>query len=409
MYEWMPLTISFVALIAAILKIHGFALFRWSVIIFALGAGQIYFAVIALVLFLVVESKWRLSLHGHNKTAIAIAISFLAILIVTTQSTFTLRTYSELAQLCIYIFIFLLVISVVEGGEQISLILKASVLGSCYVSIAGYFTIYVGWQSLPDLFVGRGSNEGAVFLSLLGVAPAAAMFVRSRNLLYLGAAGVFCLIQLLATSRGSVAVSGMCILAAFYFVYPSRFLRLLFIVAGAYIAFANVDLITSLYEGQLNFSARERLILSEYGWALFQERFWTGWGWGSTFELASAAPTIGTDYPHFHNAYVQFVAELGILGLLLIFGFFYFFITGVISTNSKFVTPAAPALVAIFGIAIAIASISTATLFGADRAVQVCILMALATRTIALAKQPDMASQKFPVPSLRPPAGLARS
>ncbi|MFN2099277.1 O-antigen ligase family protein [Altererythrobacter sp. MF3-039] len=384
MLEILPLIVSGFALLAAVFALPGFTLVRWAIVIMALGAGQIYLAFAALGLMLLAENKWQLQLSQSRGAIFATALIILFILGLTVLSPTTFRTYSEGAQLVLYAAVFVLLLSYLSSGTRIMTLLLACVVGAVAVAALAYLTVFLGWQSPPFIFVGRGSNEGSVFLALLGVVPASILFVRTRNPVYLAAAIVLTLVQFTATSRGSVAVSGLAIVASIYFITNVVAVRIAMIVAGGYIFASNLNLLLGIYEAQLNFSARERLVLIEHGWSLFQERFWTGWGWGSTSVLAASAPTINANYPHFHNAYVQFLVELGVTGLVMLVGFVIYCMKGVVSVSFSRRNSSAQALIVISTLAILVASIFDAMLFGADRAVQILFLLALIVRTVDL-------------------------
>jgi O-antigen ligase len=175
------------------------------------------------------------------------------------------------------------------------------------------------------------------------------------------------------------------LLCALVFVTRNMLVRAALVIAGAVILFMNISELMNIYQGQINFSARERMTLLQYGWDLWQQRFWTGWGWGSTNSLAAAAPTIQTGYPHFHDAYVQMLAELGVFGAAIIAGFFYYAVSRLVMLAKLVRQPQVTALIAIGTLAIATSSIFDAMLFGADRAIQIVILLAMMVRTSALA------------------------
>ncbi len=124
--------------------------------------------------------------------------------------------------------------------------------------------------------------------------------------------------QYLATSRGSLVVSIIVLLVAGFLWTRSLLLRTATVIGGLAVLAFNVPQVLVLFDAQLNSSARERMALLEYGSGLASERFWTGWGWGSTSRLASIAPNTAQTYPHFHNAYMQMIVELGVLGWIVI-------------------------------------------------------------------------------------------
>ena len=256
--------------------------------------------------------------------------------------------------------------------------------GSLAVALLALAALTLGWTTPPFIFVGRGSNEASVFIALLGVVPCAVMLTRTRNPLYLAAALLLVYVQYLATSRGSLAVSAIVLLVAGFLWTRMVLLRVAMVLAGLVVLFRNVPQLLAVYEAQLNTSARERMALIDYGMTLAGERFWTGWGWGSTSRLASAAPNTLQTYPHFHNAYVQMAVELGLLGWVVIGVAVWVAARWAVIAAVRMRQPAVSALVLCSALGIAVACLFDAMLFGADRSIQLIVLCALCSRAVAL-------------------------
>jgi len=358
--------------------------------------------VLAFLVFLVVENDWRLRLV-HGRTAIVTSCAILCgILALTAFQQTDLRTYSELAQLALYITLFVLLSGAVTDGKKVLDFLFACAWGSCIVAVFALIWIVMGWTASPYIISGRGSNELSVFLSLLGVVPCAAMLTRTRNPAYLLAALLMCYVQFLATSRSNMAVSGLVLLVAGFLWTRIWLARACMVVAAIWIMFRNVPSLQALYEAQLNFSARERVGLLNHGWDLALERFWTGWGWGATSRLAGSAPGTVQAYPHFHNTYIQLMVELGLLGWIVI-GLAAWLLGRWLSL-ALFEIRQVPliALVACSGMGLAIAGLFDAMLFGADRASQVVILLALCSRAVALSRTSSQAEVEAAVRQAMP-------
>lgn len=275
MLDYLPWIISGAAMLLAVMPLAGFARWRLAAAIFALGAGQIHLAVLALVLLLVVDNNWRIAVrHGAGTAAVVGALLAGIVLLTLTQET-DARTFSELAQLGLYVLLFLLVGTRLNDGRDLMALLGACVLGSLGAALLAVAALGVGWVSAPAIFVARGANEGSVFLALLGVVPCAVMLTRTRSPLYLAAALPMVVAQYWATSRGSMAVSVVVLLVAGFLWTRSLVLRTLALVGGLAVLALNVPQAMVLFDAQLNSSAREQTTLLAYKIDLADERFWT--------------------------------------------------------------------------------------------------------------------------------------
>lgn len=399
MLELLPLAISAIALVLAILALPGMAYPRLVACLLALGCGQIYIAFAAFGVFLVIDNRWRITRSAGVKAFLWGGALLAGIVLTTALSPATSRTYSELAQLALYIVLLLLMLSYIKTGEDLLRILQCAVTASLLVAVVAMITVFLGLQRPPFVFLARGSNEGAVFLSLMGVIPAAALFVRTRNPAYLAIAVFLCYVQFIATSRGSLIVSLIALLMAMFFLFHNRVFRGVLVVAGLYLMSSNLPYVSNIYRGQMNFSARERLALLEHGINLWSQRPILGWGWGSTTDLAERAPTTVLIYPHFHNTYVQLLVESGAVGILILATFLYFWISRSITAMRTIAEPAVSMLIVSVGAGLLISGFFDAMLYGADRTVQVIILLALVARTVALGVQGDRPKLPRPAPA----------
>lgn len=393
MLDYLPWFISGAALLFAVMPLAGMARWRMAAALLALGAGEIYLAVLTLVVLLLVENDWRITFRQSAGTLAAIFALLSAIILLAILQPTDLRTWSELTQLALYVMLYFLFTSRLRDGHDLIDVLSACIFASLGVAALALLAVLVGLVSLPAIFIDRGSNEASVFLALLGVVPCAVMLSRTRNLLYLAAAGPMVLAQYLATSRGSMAVSVIVLLVAGFLWTRSLLVRGATIIGGMAVLAFNVPQLLLLFDAQLNSSARERMALLEYGTGLASERFWTGWGWGSTSRLASIAPNTAQTYPHFHNAYVQMIVELGLLGWVVIgLGLLLAVRWGVIAAF-RLRQPGVTALVACSVLGIATACLFDAMLFGADRSIQLILLLALCSRAVALGTEALAASR----------------
>jgi len=385
MLEDLPIIIPIVAIVLAIMDIPGIKLLRESAVIFSLGSGIIYLSIPALVLYLLVENRFHPIYRGRTAGLVSGVLIVAGILGLTALSPITDRTYSELAQLFLYILLYFLFTSALRDGQDIMRFLRASVCGSMAVCVLAYTAVLLGWQGAPDVYVGRGANEGSIFVTLLGTIPACVMLARTRNPFYAIAIILFFYIPYLATSRGGLVVSAVSVLTTAFFFTRSFILRSAMVVSGVVLAIRNTPIFLNVFEGQINFSARERIALIEYGLDLMRDRFWTGWGWGSTNRLAEAAPNTRLNYPHFHNTYIQLIVELGVFGCILIF--FIVVFLGYYIYKALYIykgNPAASVLIIATSLGIILSGVSDAMIFGADRFIQLVFLFGLIVRTTAV-------------------------
>lgn len=385
MLDYLSIAISMAALVFAIPFIPGIERARLAIALFALGCGQIHLAAAAYGLFLLVESRWRIEPGLSNFAWLWGFLLLLGIGVTTAVLPTTGRTYVELAQLALYVVLALLTMNYLRTGEHLLRFLVAAVIASMAVTVLALVSVALGLQSPPFIFLARGSNEGAVFLSLLGVVPAAVLFVRSRNPVYAVPIALFAYAQYIATARGSLIVSALTVLTAMFFLTRSVFVRAVLVAAGLYLLITSLPMLTSVYESNLNFSARERLALSQYAWWLWEQRPITGFGWGSTTYWAERVPTTELVYPHFHNAYVQLLVEAGIVGWAIIGTFLIVSLRLSYLALVRYRESALSMMVVTSFIALAVSGFFDAMLYGADRAIEVVILLSLMTRGVKLA------------------------
>lgn len=384
MLELLPLLISAIALVLAPLSLRGLETLRVGAVVMALGCGQIYVATAALVLFLLAESRWRFDPKVPGIGYIWLIVMLLGIAVTTAVVPLSNRLLSEAAQLILYILIFFLTANYMRSGVQVMNMLTGCIIGASAVALIALMLFVTGIQSQPGIFLGRGSNEAAEFIAILGAAPAAILFVRNRNPIYIAPIALIAYVQFLATSRGSLLVTAIVTLAAVFFVTRSLLARAVLLAAGLYILLSNLLIITSVYQANLNFSARERLALLRHGQWLWEQRWITGWGWGSTTELAQTAGTTELVYPHFHNTYIQLMVESGLVGIAIIASFFVFTLKSVGIAALRIRDPAVTMAMVALAISITILGFFDAMLYGADRAVQVILGLALMVRILQL-------------------------
>jgi len=371
------IAISLFALLLAILRLPGLGGVRHVAVFFALGAGQIYLAGPALLALLTVEYSCTPPLRVPRRLTIAATASVTLVVLVTLFSPMSGRTILELIQLFFYAGVFVLLVAYLRSTARIELLLRAMVAAATLVAGLGIAGHLSGFAPAPHIYLGRGSNEGSLFLLLSGVIPAMTLFMATKRPAYLVLSFLMVGAQMLATSRSNLAISLLVIGVTGFFLIRSRSLRSLVLVATVAAVVGALPLLHDFYERQLNYSVLERIALYETGWAFWLERPWTGWGWGATSALASENTFTDQSYPHFHSTYIQFLVELGALGWLAIAawvaGSFWLILSAFWSRGD----PAAAYYMAVMSVALLGAGVAQALLYGADRAIQVMLALAL--------------------------------
>ncbi|WP_341235825.1 O-antigen ligase family protein [uncultured Sulfitobacter sp.] len=372
-----PLSISAVALIMSFLKIKGLGRIRHVLCFLALGAGQIHLAVIALILLFVSEDGYLPPARfPRGPTLLAVTCVGLVVMI-TLLSPVSGRILGEIVQLLIYALIFVLATIYLRRPGRIEPLLHAMVIAATIVALLGIAGQLTGFTQSPHIFIGRGGNEGSVFLLLSGVVPSITLFIKTRRIIYLLLPLLMLFAQVLAQSRANMAVSLLVLVSPVYFLIGARWLRVVILLVVLGLLYAALPTLQSLFRQQQDFSTLQRLALLDVGWALWLERPWLGWGWGATSELVPQNTLTYDAYPHFHNTYIQLLVELGALGWLAIVvwvgGSLWLVSVGAVHR----VDLPGGFYIAVISVAVLAEGLTSALLFGADRAVQVMIILAL--------------------------------
>lgn len=386
MIDIVPYYTAGLSMLVAVLSIKKLKFWRWTIIFIGLGSGQIYIYTAALALFLIVENGFKFQSRNILKPSFFCILITILISAVTARKGFDIREISEILQLIVYLFIYICTINLIKYKEDIEDVLKSGAYGAFVVSTLAILSDAYGVSQEPYIFFGRGANEGGAFVAIIGVVFATSLFNKSKNPIYVLMGLVDIYANYLATSRGGMTIAIVAVIVGIFFSTKIKPIRIVLVMAGIYTIFTRIPQIQYAIEDQQNFSTRERTLLVQYGWDVAKERFWTGWGWGSTSEIASQAPTVGI-YPHFHNAYIQLIVELGLLGWFIIAGFLYFIISRSIFTATYSRDNWMPTFVVGASLSLTISAIFDAMLFGADRALQVVVVMALIGQTASVVRQ----------------------
>jgi len=373
----MTIGVALLALILAFMKIRGLTFLRAVVVLFALGAGQIHLATLALLAWLFAEAGYRIPRYIPRRILQACAVCLVAILLISTLSPISERMVFEFVQLILYLIILVLLVTYIRTAAQIDFMLRAMVVAGLLYAVVGIVLTTVGITEPPHVYLGRGGNEGALYVLLVGVVPAGALFTKTRRPIYLGFVAIMLLSQVLATSRTNIVLTVLVAGLPVIFLIRSRLVRYSLVLLLGVCLYVAVGQISSLFEEQLNYSTLQRFSLYDAGWSLWLERPWTGWGWGSTSQLAPEIRLTDLEYPHFHSTYIQLIVELGVLGWLFIAIWVFGSVSLTFFGRPVDQDPGGNAYITGVAIGLLGAGWTEALLFGADRAIQVMLTFAL--------------------------------
>lgn len=312
------IAISVLALLVSFVRMPRLEVIRHSAVFFALGAGNIHIAVIALSVLLFVNNGYRPPFRSLKSAEIIILLMVALIASITLFSPVTARTVAKLLHLGLFIFILFQLLQELASAERIRFYLRSMTYAATAVAALGVGLSVVGITESPHIYLGRGSNEGSAFVTFMGLIPAMTLLLWDRRPHYLLLTGVMVLANVLAGSRANTALSAVMFAGAFYFMFNSRAIKVGMLAAAIGIIYQSRDVIGFQLDRQMNYSTLERIELTRYGWELWKQRPLTGWGWGSTSNLVPQASLVTGEYPHFHNTWVQILVEVGAVGWLMI-------------------------------------------------------------------------------------------
>jgi len=235
---------------------------------------------------------------------------------------YTLRMLFQVVEMFYYLAIIVLAASLAERAGGRRRILWGLTLGGLLLALT--------FLAMPLLYSGswsaglRGRNEGSLVLVFAGIiAPLTLSFwaTRRTKLLLFTVSISSVAATFVAESRAS-SLLGCAILVAVAFVHVFGLSAMRFAMSGIVLAGLAMqspvvhERLDRLFDTERNFSNIERLAMIETCLDLFYEKPLTGWGWGSLEGLLPRRSHTRLDYPHPHNTYVHFAAELGTLGLI---------------------------------------------------------------------------------------------
>jgi O-antigen ligase len=307
--------------------------------------------------------------------------------------------------------LFLVVVSAIQTRADLRLILLAFVLGALTAALLGI----VNPASGPDAAGARLSSDlldpNVLAAALLASAALAiGLFVAIRSPLgrvaLLGGAG-FCLIAIWLTGSRGALVAGMVVLLAAVFLAdqwrPQALVAavlLVIITYGFFMAFADPQLrdrVTSPTQGQERIQ-EGRTTLWQVAWRAFEENPVTGLGAGN-FRVSSRhfllqpgvldrSEEIIEKPAVVHNAYLEVLAELGLVGLSLLLAFLIFCIACFVRAARAFkaVGDHSAQVLAICTALALIGTICANFFFSDEYSKQIWILLALGPATLAIAR-----------------------
>lgn len=373
----LSIALSVAALLLSLLRSPRLELARHFLVFVALGAGNIYIAVVALSVLLFVNNGFRPPNRQFRRTELIVLGMVGLIALISLFSPITERTIVKLLHLSFFVFILFQLMEEFASPERIRLFLKCMVYAAFVVAVLGVGLSFIGVTEKPHIYLGRGSNEGSIFVTLLGILPALTLMLWERRWHYLPLAAVMAVAPLLAVSRSNTVVAAVMLAGSLYFFFNRPALKAAMLVAAGVIIYQARDLLSLQISSQMNYSALQRIELTRYGWNLWRERPWTGWGWGSTSNLVPQATLVEGEYPHFHNTWVQILAESGAVGVLMIGLFLWFGLRCVWIALARLRSPAVSAYVTFAFISIIWLGMFEALTFGADRMVQLVLMMSI--------------------------------
>lgn len=209
----------------------------------------------------------------------------------------------------ILIGIFLAVVGV-DSAFYIDPLNRPNLLGTPLIQGLFSHKIYAGVYSAIALFWNVHYQKG--YLRIFWVSSSLLLVLLSGSSLALAVlmVGLFIKMMLYLFKKKEVRT---------LYLAPSFILFMFLFV----IAFIGLPIIMALLGRDLTFTGRSGLW--EWGIHFFSEKPWLGWGYAGIFSAAFNAPANiinDSEYykaPHFHNAYLQVLAELGIIGFIFVY------------------------------------------------------------------------------------------
>jgi O-antigen ligase len=258
------------------------------------------------------------------------SVWLLATAVSLAMNGITQRSLFQTSEFIFYGIVGTLVFQLVQDGvTDLKHILGSLMAAAVGLSLVlGYLYITQGVQY--GYFM--GSNEGAFILIVCGLIVPAYQILTSEEWREIYACWAVIGLSLgtiiLSESRAGIGF-GLAIVGSFAL---SRVIGISLtkaaVAAVVVIALASQNSkvqskFNELFDTQRNFSNIERVALVETCFVLFSEQPFTGWGWGSIEELLAQHSRSAIDYPHPHNTYAHFAAEIGIGGLVCLFMIFW--------------------------------------------------------------------------------------
>jgi O-antigen ligase len=240
----------------------------------------------------------------------------------------------------------------------------------------------------PDNLIGR--NEGAFVLVCVGLIPSLWLMQKltgyKKILLFLNLISITSAIALASASRSGLSAVIVSFVVYLFLKFYHRLriwyvLIFLALVLGFF--FLYWEFIYFYLIPEVSYSNAERYAMLEGSYWLFTEKPFFGWGWGSVERMMIKMRLTSVDWIHPHSSLARFAVEMGISGLIVLFGIISIFLSGAIqSLRTKMVNDYI--LQILTSLNLFLFSFVTVFFFGASRALEVSVLLGL---TLALQYQ----------------------
>ncbi|MEN8373811.1 MAG: O-antigen ligase family protein [Gemmatimonadota bacterium] len=264
----------------------------------------------------------------------------------------------------------------VEGARQRIL---AGLIAAAW--LLGVASIVAARAEATDLLFGR--NEGAFFLLLSGVVVPLAVLEGGRlRRRWFAWATIGVSVGAIVVSDSRAAMAGAVLCGAGWLAWRiaigrrrglSALVLSIGVAGGAFFVVLRGP--ASLVPG--DFSTLERVALLQQSYALFLERPLVGHGWNALESLLRSSVYTELVYPHPHNTYARFAAELGVAGLgLLLVLYGGLFLRGLRAHRAGLEEAALLAL--LLALTLSAMSMVAVVFYGASRALVTAVLLGVA-------------------------------
>jgi O-antigen ligase len=378
---------SIVLLISALMLIFiGVRRAVWVQIAF-LPIANVYVAGLCLAYSIFVFFVSKAKFNGNFRIGIPKIVIYLwglwliGVLIGFLLNDLDVRAVFQMAEFFFYGLVVVFIYNLARDSRQ--------AVGQLYVclTVSSFFLslllLVAGWGAVewPQSLIGR--NEGAFVLVCTGLASSLWLMQRvsgyKKLLLGLNVLTVMSAILFASESRSGLVVGLLSVGVYLALVYQQAFKFLYvmtFLVFSAGLVYWFWEPIYFYLLPEVSHSNSERYALLEGSYWLFEEKPFFGWGWGSVERLMPSVKLTVKDAVHPHSSLARFAVEMGILGVILLFGIFSIFLFGAIEAlRAKMFDDFALQISML--LVVFLFSFVEVMFFGASRALVVSILLGL--------------------------------